>query len=275
MNSFQSIVKIFAVCLAVFIIINIFGAIIFGVGALTSILDCRNKPSHQETISESYTETYQDVREIRIDLVASKLTIMPGEELKLEVNEADTNINSKVVNGTLKIEENRPWKFWGNTLSGNIVLYVPENIELSNLKLDTGAGKISIEGVKANELDISHGAGLLEISNSSFNETDIDGGAGRISIENSKLNNLDFEAGVGRIDIGAEITGRSKIECGVGEMNVRIMGRQEDYKITAEKGIGSLRIDGEEASSNVAYGNGVNTIKLNGGIGSININFER
>jgi len=278
MNSFQSIIKIFAVCLAIFIIINIFSALLFGIGILTNILNVNNKydnNSPQASVDyQKQVETYQDVREIKIELISAKLTITTGEQLKVEIDESDTNINSRLVNDTLKIEENKPWRFWNNTSSGNIILYIPENMDLRKIKLDTGAGKINIEGIKAREIDINHGAGLLEISNSNFNEADVDGGAGRISIEASKLNNLDFEAGVGKIDINAEITGRSKIECGIGEMNIRLIGRQEDYNITAEKGIGSLKINGEEASSNITYGHGANTIKLNGGIGSIDVKFE-
>lgn len=275
MNSFQSIIKIFAVCLAVFIIINIFGAILFGAGVLTTMLGGDNiEHSHQAEISENYTQTYSDVREIKIELVASRLTIKPGNELKVEVESSNTQVSSKVVNDTLRVVENKSWNFWRNNFSGNIIVYVPENMNLRRLKLETGAGKVNIDGIRAREADISHGAGLLEISNSTFDETDIDGGAGRISIENSKLNNLNLEAGVGKIELGAEITGKSKIECGVGEMDIRLKGRQEDYRIIAEKGIGSLRINGDEASSNTAYGNGANYINLDGGVGSINVHFE-
>ncbi len=275
MSSFQSIIKVFAVCLAVFIIINIFGAIIFGLGIFTTILSGdKIEHSHQIEVSESYTQTYSNVREIKIDLIVSRLTIKRGDELRVEVNTSKIPVSSKVINDTLKIEETRTSSFWRNNFSGNIVLYVPEDMDLRKLELETGAGKINIDGIIAKEAEISHGAGLLEISNCTFNETEIDGGAGRISIENSRLNNLKLKAGVGKVDLGAEITGRSKIECGVGEMSVRLKGMPEEYKIMAEKGIGSLRINGENASSNTTYGNGANLIKLEGGVGSINVHFE-
>ena len=144
MNSFQSIIKIFAVCLAVFIIINIFGAIIFGIGVLTNILGGddihNNHQDYQTETSESYTQTYSNVREIKIDLIASRLTIKRGNELRVEVDTSKIPVSSKVINDTLKIEETRTSSFWRNNFSANIVLYVPDDMDLRKLKLETGAG---------------------------------------------------------------------------------------------------------------------------------------
>lgn len=48
---------------------------------------------------------------------------------------------------------------------------------------------------------------------------------------------------------------------------------KDNYKIIAEKGIGSIKIDGVEQGQESTYGSGENLIKLEGGIGSINIDF--
>lgn len=70
----------------------------------------------------------------------------------------------------------------------------------------------------------------------------------------------------GRVELDSEVTGRSEIECGIGELDITLRGNKEDYKIIAEKGIGSIKIEGAEQGNNVSFGSGINTIELEGGI---------
>lgn len=115
--------------------------------------------------------------------------------------------------------------------------------------------------------------GKLEIANCKFNETKIDAGAGETKIISTSLNDLRLDAGVGRIEIDGEITGESKIACGIGETDIKLEQDEGEYKIIAEKGIGSLKIKGQEQGTETTYGNGKNIIKIEGGIGSIKVDF--
>lgn len=180
---------------------------------------------------------------------------------------------SFVRNGELKIQEEKIWS-WNNNPAGHITLYIPEDMDLKELDIDNGAGKVEINGINARKIDLDHGAGVIEISNSKFDKADIDGGAGRIDIASSVLNNMKLNAGVGKVTIKSEITGDSTIDCGVGGVDLLLKGSKEDYKITAEKGIGNLKIEGKSISNEETYGEGRNRIKVEGGIGSIDINFE-
>lgn len=115
--------------------------------------------------------------------------------------------------------------------------------------------------------------GKLEIANCKFNETKIEAGAGETKIIETYLNDLRLDAGVGRIEIDGDITGNSKIACGIGETDIKLKQGEEQYKIIAEKGIGSLKIKGQEQGSETTFGSGKNEIKIDGGIGSIKIDF--
>lgn len=273
MSNFQKVIKVLAICFAIFLIINIFGAIVFGITLFANITGRSNHEINANLSGDGIVESYDNVDKIDIELVASELVIKTGNELRVETENLNNDFSSKAVNGTLKIKENKVW-FWNNNSSGKIILYIPQSMILRDLSIDTGAGTIYIDGINAEKLDIDHGAGLLEILNSDFEKVDIDGGAGRISIKSSTLNNLDLDAGVGRVDIEGKITGKSDINCGIGEMNVNIIGNEEEYTIKAEKGIGSIKINGDEQASNVTYGSGKNRIDLEGGIGSTNISFS-
>ena len=73
----------------------------------------------------------------------------------------------------------------------------------------------------------------------------------------------------------AYVTGNSRISAGIGEINLTLIGNKEDYQITADKGIGSIKIENQECSSNTTYGSGYNKIKIDGGIGSIIVDYKR
>lgn len=267
MSSIHRVIKILAICFAIFIIMNIVSAIIFAISALAGVEVLNNKIE-----VENFSEEYANIDSIRIETVSSNLIVKKGTRFKVEANGLKNKFSSRVTGGTLKVEENKSW-FWSANTNGNITVYIPE--EITKLKIDSGAGKIQIDDVIAQDFDIDQGAGSLTISGSQFEKADIDGGAGEIKVYNSELNNLKMDAGVGKIDVEASITGNSKIECGIGEMNVTLLGSRDDYRITAEKGIGSFKINNEEQKAdNMTYGSGNNVIKFEGGIGAINVKYK-
>ena len=269
MSEGQKVIKVLAICFAIFLIVNILGGLLIGISAFAQIGFGEGK-----IVVEQFSETYQNVREIEIDTIASNLIIQPGEDWKVEANNLNNRFSSKLQNGTLKIEEENTW-FWNtNSVSGEIIVSVPDDTILRKLEIDAGAGKIEISNIEVEQLDIDQGAGVLEIKNGTFQRTDIDGGAGETIIKDTSFHNLKLNAGVGAISIKAEMTGKSEIECGVGDTDLTLLGKEEDYTVLAEKGLGNIQINGTNQGNHTRYGSGENQIKIEGGIGNITIDFE-
>lgn len=267
MNGIQKTIKVFAICLAIFIIINIIGGILGFLSIITNVRIGNNK-----VVVESFSETYQNVNKIDINTISSNVIIKSGKEFKVEASNLKHNFSSKLRNGTIKIEEQKEW-FMSNSNLGIITIYIPTNTTLDELEIDSGAGRIQIQDILIDKLDLDQGAGRLEISNSTFNKTKIVGGAGEINIKSSILNDLKMSAGVGRINLEAEITGNSRIECGIGDMRIKLLGNKEDYCLTTEKGVGNIKIDDNGKVNDTIYGEGKNKLRLEGGIGNIQVNF--
>lgn len=159
--------------------------------------------------------------------------------------------------------------------SGELIIYIPEDLEFDKVKICTGAGKISIEKISTRRLSLEIGAGETQIRELEVKDkADIDGGAGKVTILSGVINDLDLDMGVGKVEINAKLIGNTDIEAGIGELKVNINAPKEDYKIKASKGIGSITIDREKISDDVVYGNGENYIKIDGGIGNIIVDFE-
>ncbi len=265
MTNLQKGIKYCAIAFGIFLIVSILSAILSVAGIFTMI--------GTDESGENFTKTYENIRSIDIDVSYSSILIESGEEFRVDATNVSKKFSSNVKNDILKIREKRNW-FWGGNSSGKIVITVPKDSVLHDLTIDSGAGKIEIDKVLADRLDVSQGAGLLSIREGDFSKTDIDGGAGKIEITSSILNNLELDAGVGKVEIEALITGNSSIDCGVGEISILLLGNREDYRIEAEKGVGSIKIDGNNYSNDTTVGRGDNLLELDGGVGSIIIDFS-
>lgn len=266
MTNLQKGIKYCAIAFGVFLIVSILSAILGAIGIIDMIT------TGGSTTGESFTKTYQDIRSIDIDVAYSDILITQGEEFKVDATNISRRFSATVKNDTLKIKEKRNW-FWMGSRSGKIVVTVPETAVLQDVSIDSGAGRIELNKILASNLDVSQGAGLLTIRDGDFSSTSIDGGAGKIEVSSSILNRLELDAGVGQVDMEAMITGNSEIDSGVGEIRLRLLGEKEDYRIHADKGVGSLRIDGKNYSDNTSFGSGSNFIDIDGGVGSITVDF--
>jgi hypothetical protein len=265
MNGFQKAIKVFAIFLAMMIILSIIRSVLFGLSIVTNF-------ELESNSGKEFSETYQDVEKIDIEISSAHITIKTGAEFKVVATNIKNDFSSKLNKRTLKISDNQKW--FNNKNNTKIILYVPDGKILEDFKINSGAGKVEIVNVVANNFNINQGAGLMKISYSKFNNINIEGGVGATEIISSILNNLNLETGVGSVDIEAEITGNSKIDCGVGKVNLLLHGNQDLYTISAKKGLGTIRINNEKQTiKNKAYVGGDNIIKINGGLGDINVNF--
>lgn len=266
MSKTQKLIKLFAIFLAIIIIINIFSLLIYSISLIPGIDINTNK-------GLTFEEEYNNIEKIEIDITSASIIIKEGNELKITTINMENNFNSKLKNKTLILEEKTKLFSKKNT-NGTLTITIPNDYILDELNADTGAGTVTIDNVEINEVELDHGAGQIKINNSFFHESDINGGAGEIKITNSKLNNLDLDAGIGKVKIESLLTGYNQIDCGIGEIELTLTGKEEDYQLNLEKGIGNIKIKNNKQKNSILYGNGSNKIKVEGGIGNININFK-
>lgn len=258
MTGVQKGIKIAAIVLAIFIICLIINAILALVGSFAYEGDV------------DFVETFTSVDDIVVDLNTINLEIRSGVEFKVEASNVTNRFNVRERNNCLYIEDDSFWLF-GNNNAGKVIVYVP--LYLDELNIDTGAGTVVINDIRARYLELDQGAGILEINNSQFDKAEVDGGAGTIKVDNSIFTNLELDTGVGEINFNGQILGNSVIDSGIGEVNLTLAGGENLYELIIDKGIGDFKINGEDYGRS-SYGNGINKIKLNNGVGEVNVNFE-
>ena len=155
MNGFQKVIKVCAICFAIFLIVNICGWIIFGISCFVYIADPEVRENERVEISELEKEhqsvmfsenEYDNINKIQIDRKYSEIYIskVSNHDLSVETDKSQEKIRIELVGGTLKIKENEKWFFHGNN-SGKIKVAIPENMKLGELELESGAGKLVID----------------------------------------------------------------------------------------------------------------------------------
>lgn len=274
MTTFQRVIKYLALALAVFIIVNIVSAIWFGIFCFSNLLGL-SKDNEDVVLGEEKVITSIEnieIKTLKISLKYSNLIIKKGNTLTVETH--NDNISSSKENNTLVIKEKDSNWFWNNSNpNSNLVVQIPEETEFKSVKIETGAGEISIEEISTDELSLKIGAGKAEIKELNVTKkAKIDGGAGKVDILSGEINNLDLDMGVGKFAITTKLTGNNKIDAGVGKLDINLTDEAENYTIKADNGIGAINFNGKTVINEAVYGSGDSVIDIDGGIGGIDIN---
>ena len=272
MTTAQKIIKNLALSFACVLIVSIISGILSALYALSGVLGLQKEDKTIKDEMSMINFENSEVATLDIDVAFTNLIIKKGDNLIAETNNKD--INCKQNNQNLQIKEKQHnWLSRNN--KGDLVVYIPENLEFEKVKINAGAGKIQIENINTENLYLELGAGETIIEKLNVkDDCKIESGAGKVSIISGNINELNLDMGVGKFEITSAITGNSKINAGIGNLELNIKGHKENYTIKADKGIGSIKIVGKEMADDVTYGDGENSIKIDGGIGSIKIDFE-
>lgn len=150
----------------------------------------------------------EDVKSLDIDMDAGMLKVVKGKgkEIKVITTSKNAEVETALEDGTLIISENFHAAYWGDGVHRlQVVIEVPEQLELEELSVEVGAGDIDIK------------EGLLTTAYASL---DVDAG------------NLDF---------AGEVKGDLDANCNVGNMELKLTGEQQDYNYSLSCGVGSIK----------------------------------
>lgn len=301
MSEFHKLVKtiatLFAIGLAVLIISSIASTIlripdyIFNRNEsgieVTEVIDKADKLEYSETDEEvddmknnniTKREAISEVKKIQIYHTVGKLTVQESanQEFLVEAVNVDEDFSiEKKENGVLIIrEKQKNVNFLGlNNKERRITISIPKGIVIEEFYLSAGVGDIRIDDIQVNIFEVEAGAGNIKGSNLVAEQFKIECGVGNTSFREVLLGTTNIEGGVGNIDIRGKIHGNIDVETGVGNVNLQLDGSIEDYKISGNKGLGSIKINREKINN---Y-NGKNSeykVNVEGGIGNIDIVIE-
>lgn len=268
MNTGHKVIKYVAIAFAASIIFSIISAGYFIVNIVA------NGVINNTKVSSEVLKLEKDPSKQVLDIntKVAKVNIKTGDELKATTDSKYVKIKKK--NNSLIITEKKHSLLKKH---GSVIITIPNDTEFDAVSIISGVGEVNAKAsINTKILEISSGVGestydYLYVTK----RANIEAGVGEFRIKNGQLKNTNLELGVGSVNITGLLQGKTNVEAGVGEVNIELIGSKDDYKITAEKGVGSIKVDGKSLSDEESYGKGPNTIDIEGGVGSINVKFKK
>ena len=272
MTTTQKIIKYLAIAFALFLVISIF-SIIFGLSR--EIISSINSDKKDSKLLEEYTTISNNVNNIesfKIDISNDDIEIKEGEKFEVKTNDPDVKFyheNSKV---KIKTDKTFSWHL-SNSSRGTIIIYLPNESNISELDLNLGAGKIDIDKIFVETLLMDLGAGTMTAKEINvYEKATIIGGAGNINIYSGTINNLNLKLGAGNASIESDLTGSNTLTTGVGKLNLGLSRSKDNYKFDISKGLGNIILNDFDVSEDILIGDGETKIKISGAVGNIIIN---
>lgn len=272
MTTTQKIIKYLAIAFALFLVISIF-SIIFGLSR--EIISSINSDKKDSKLLKEYTIISNNVNNIesfKIDISNDDIEIKEGEKFEVKTNDPDVKFyheNSKV---KIKTDKTFSWHL-SNSSRGTIIIYLPNEFNITELDLNLGAGKIDIDKIFVETLLMDLGAGTMTAKEINvYEKATINGGAGNINIYSGTINNLNLKLGAGNASIESDLTGSNTLTTGVGKLNLGLSRSKDNYKFDISKGLGNIILNDFDVSEDILIGDGETKIKISGAVGNIIIN---
>ena len=272
MTTTQKIIKYLAIAFALFLVISIF-SIIFGLSR--EIISSINSDKRDSKLLEEYTIISNNVNNIesfKIDISNDNIEIKEGEKFEVKTNDPDVKFYHE--NSIVKIKTDKTFSWHlSNSSRGTIIIYLPNEFNITELDLNLGAGKIDIDKIFVETLLMDLGAGTMTAKEINvYEKATINGGAGNINIYSGTINNLNLKLGAGNASIESDLTGSNTLTTGVGKLNLGLSRSKDNYKFDISKGLGNIILNDFDVSEDILIGDGETKIKISGAVGNIIIN---
>lgn len=222
-----------------------------------------------------------DVERIDIELGGYILdtTYTEDDNYYISTNHAD-RVQCYTENGVLKLKAVNSSPRWGvgNIDERQITLCIPKDRYIESLELELGAGQVTLNGINAGEVSLEVGAGQIFVNNSRAKELEVSVGAGQVELWGVEVDKLDAEIGMGELAGSVDIHKSADLECSMGNMELTLMGSQQDFNYQLEVAAGNIEV-GRNSYSGLANEQKVNNgadkdITIECSMGNITIDFK-
>lgn len=259
-NKNNRIIKTFAFILAAIVIISMLG----GIYALCiTVFDLFQSKQIENQIQYNSLMSSLD-----IDLKTANLEIKLGD--KLLVSTTNKYVTTYQNNNNIVIQEKKHSLLSKD--NNKVIITVPDNFLLDIVEIDITSGSIKIDKLETKRLNLDLGSGTTKINNLLVTDkTKIDCGSGKFLLNNGNLSNLNLDTGLGDTILNTKIIGNSNIETDIGKLELNLIGSINDYELTIDKGVGSIKLNNESLKDKSVVGTGNNYLLIEGGIGLTSI----
>lgn len=240
-------------------------AIVFGVIGIVIVTlrgDFNVKDGHifDTSLQEEYDFDVKEIKNIDASIKAGTLLVEESDKDNISVevfyrNYSKRNIKVKQKGDTLDIDESYkvffPTKFKDDSIK--IVVYLPKNIKLEQVKLEANASTIDVEKLSIGD--------ILEV------ECNV----GEITLNNIEAGFVDVNCNVGDIDVDIMSMDGMKVGCNVGNIDVNINESISKFNYEIDANIGDVEINNKSYKEYSKNQEGDSTIDIECNVGDVKL----
>lgn len=209
-------------------------------------------------------QTLDAFTEIEVQVAVGDVNIRRGTEFQIEaafegaVQSEPYRIEYEVTDGTLNIVSfPKHCNDSDGDCSGQVLVTVPEDAALEEIKISLGVGDVTLCELSVNEAELETGVGDLSV---------IDAAAGEVELN----------TGVGDVKISGIPPATMDLTTGVGDVTARLDCAPEECSWTLTSGMGPIQVDGATSQLSASKKAPGGSCRLTGstGVGSVTVTFR-
>ena len=218
------------------------------------------------------------IKQLTISMAAGDLDIKEGSSQYFQVVNNESRGECYIEHDGDELEITIKGRH-GNSVGAKATVWIPKGLEIDDLEIRTGAGKVETENLSADKLKLSVGAGQIVAKDINANDLDIEVDAGEFK-GNGKIvaDVADLKVAAGSLKVSLLESKSADVKVDIGHIGVKFAGAESDYNIDADCDIGEIRIGGKSyhmgKNHHSLNSNSDNTIEIECNIGQATIDFE-
>lgn len=193
--------------------------------------------------------------------------------------EKTDKFQSYVEGGTLYVKSGAKLVFGKVNDKCKVVFYVPAGYRFDGVRLELGAGRMSVGNLRAGEASIEAGAGEILVSGVEADWLELSVGMGNIELKGMDVNRLNVSVGMGAVTARGSVSGDVKADCSMGSVELTLEGSRNDFNYDLDCSMGTIRLDGEEYSGmgmSKSFDNGAGkSMEADCSMGEVTIRFAK
>ena len=274
MTGFQKFIKYAAIAFGIYLSITIV-LVLLGI-ARGFVGASKNEyrdliKDREEYQTEDITRTYENIKNLEIDVDVTEVIIRNGDMFKIE---GPGKMEIKQEGDKLKISDEKIASSFYDEDS-TLTIYIPDGQKMNNIDLEMNYISADIESLNATNLKLDTYNNYCKINELFVDNLEMNNEYGEIDIYNSEVGKLKLDSESGKENVSIKILKNAEIDLEYSDTNIKLIGTQDNYQINCKNQFGNTYIEEKEiTSATKTLGNGDVKIELETKYTETNIDFE-
>ncbi|MFJ7979572.1 DUF4097 family beta strand repeat-containing protein [Lysinibacillus xylanilyticus] len=213
-------------------------------------------PENNKLVNNSYK--LDDFTNLNVINHYGDVEIITSDRYALETNVInDDDVTYSIKDNTLTVETKAKKKIglefgFGNFRSPSIKIYVPSDVKLKKVVLDSNFGDTTIRGLKYQELKLIEDFGDILFKDTTGDKTEVTQSFGGMKLQQFSSNGFIVESEHGDINIDGTLKGQSTITSNFGDTTLHLQNKKSDLGFELQTEFGNLTVDGKDQNSKIS-----------------------